>query len=161
MYSEPCQTFKMDCFAKAVNYFHEMLHLRCFPGLLVCPCIIVNLNADTLWYRWEKCSPLIINSMGETKINLRLWSKWHPPKNNWYTLFFEVTWIMPQPSSCLNFLRFQASKMLRNCLFHFTKRRGSVLSKVKHFQLEEVLLLFLLVIKTSTHPTTRTENVWL
>ena len=37
-YSEPCQTSKMERFAKiingeAVNYFRKMLHLRCLTGL--------------------------------------------------------------------------------------------------------------------------------
>ena len=31
-YTEPCQTSKMECFAKEVNYFCKTLHLRYLTG---------------------------------------------------------------------------------------------------------------------------------
>ena len=38
--------------------------------------------------------------------------------------FFEATWLMSQPSSCLNFWRFPLSKWLNSRLFLLTERRG-------------------------------------
>ena len=38
--------------------------------------------------------------------------------------FFEATWLMSQPSSCLNFWRFPLSKWLKSRLFLLTERRG-------------------------------------
>ena len=34
-YSESCQTSKMECFAKIVNYFRKTFHLRCLRGFLI------------------------------------------------------------------------------------------------------------------------------
>ena len=39
--------------------------------------------------------------------------------------FFEATWLMSHPSSCLNFWRFPLSKWLKSWLFLLTERRGS------------------------------------
>lgn len=58
-------------------------------------------------------------------------------------LFFEATWLIPQPSRWLKFLRFQPSKLFKNCVFRFTEWRCPNSFKDKNFQfyMKGVMLL--------------------
>ena len=41
---------------------------------------------------------------------------------------------IPQPYSCLHFLRFNPLQLFKSCLFLLTERRGSISSEVKYLQ---------------------------
>ena len=51
--------------------------------------------------------------------------------------FFEATWLMHKPSSCLNFLRFQLLQLLKNSLYFYSRKeevKHLESSKVKHLE---------------------------
>ena len=58
---------------------------------------------------------LIICLLAQT--TKQLLSNFQPWKFGKYKATFKATWLMPQPWSCLNFLRFQSWKFLKSCVF--------------------------------------------
>ena len=69
--------------------------------------------------------------------------------------FFEATWLMHKPSSCLNFLRFQLLQLLKNFLYFYSRKE-----EVKHLESSKVKRLefsrsavFACFTKNNTPPT--------
>lgn len=48
---------------------------------------------------------------------------------------YAIDVLMPQPSSCLHFKKFQPSKLLKGSLFVFTERRSPTSTKVKYLHI--------------------------
>ena len=67
---------------------------------------------------------------------------------------------MRKRSNCLNFLNFEPSKSLKNCLVFFTERRGPTSFKVRHLQYYVKGVLFTVPFtKNNFPPISITENV--
>ena len=66
---------------------------------------------------------------------------------------------MPQPTSCVDFLRLQPSKLLKSCLLLFKERRGLVSSKVKHLLFSMGEVLFEVCFSKNNTSKSRTETL--